>query len=138
MRNLAALAILTAVALPALADMENEVRCREIGFSKSVEVQDHQAFAAFIDPDARFVGNKVDRSREAIAEAWAVFFTGDLPEDRFQVIYRMGTRRDPQRYRADVELCADGMDDEPWVETIDAGFARMDIGARDAYLDDVG
>ena len=64
---------------PALADLADEVRCREVGFSQSVETQDRERFASFIDPDARFVGNKVDRSREAIAEAWAVFFTGDLP-----------------------------------------------------------
>lgn len=67
------------MAATALADLHDEVRCREIGFSKSVEAQDRELFASFIDPDARFVGNKVDRSREAIAEAWAVFFTGDLP-----------------------------------------------------------
>ena len=55
-------------------------RCgREVSFSRSVETQDRERFASFIDPDARFVGNKVDRSREAIAEAWAVFFTGELP-----------------------------------------------------------
>ena len=41
-------------------------------------------FASFIDPDARFVGSKVDRSREAIAEAWAVFFTGELPSIRWR------------------------------------------------------
>jgi len=64
---------------PALADLADEVRCREVGFSRSVETQDRERFASFIDPDARFVGNKVDRSREAIAEAWAVFFTGELP-----------------------------------------------------------
>jgi ketosteroid isomerase-like protein len=64
---------------PALADLADEVRCREVGFSQSVENRDRERFASFVDPDARFVGNKVDRSREAIAEAWAVFFTGDPP-----------------------------------------------------------
>ena len=84
MRNLAALAMLTAVAMPALADPADDVRCREIGFSKSVEVQDHEAFASFIDPDARFIGGKVTRGREAVAEAWRVFFTGDLPTIRWR------------------------------------------------------
>lgn len=79
MRNPATFLLLLALATPALADLEQEVRCREVGFSQSVEKQDRESFASFIDPDARFVGNKVDRSREAIAEAWAVFFTGDLP-----------------------------------------------------------
>jgi ketosteroid isomerase-like protein len=55
------------------------VRCREIGFSKSVENLNRNLFPTFIDPDARFVGNKVDRSREAIAEAWRVFFADDGP-----------------------------------------------------------
>ena len=71
--------VLTAFALPALADPEQTVRCREIGFSKSVENLNRNLFPTFIDPDARFVGNKVDRSREAIAEAWRVFFADDGP-----------------------------------------------------------
>jgi uncharacterized protein (TIGR02246 family) len=78
------LLLLAAVVAPAFADPADEVRCREIGFSKSVEAQDHERFATFIDPDARFVGNKVDRSREAIAEAWRVFFTGDLPSIKWR------------------------------------------------------
>ena len=79
MRNLATLLLLSTVATPALADLEQQVRCREIGFSKSVEAQDRETFASFIDPDARFVGGKVDRGRDVITEAWAVFFTDDLP-----------------------------------------------------------
>ena len=71
--------VLTALALPALADPEQTVRCREIGFSKSVENLNRNQFPMFIDPDARFVGIKVDRSREAIAEAWRVFFSEDAP-----------------------------------------------------------
>ena len=79
MRIRTALLLLPVLITPALADLEHDVRCREVGFSKSVESQDHELFASFIDPDARFVGNKVDRRREAIADAWEVFFTGDLP-----------------------------------------------------------
>ena len=84
MQKLAAICVLTALAAPAFADLEDEVRCREIGFSQSVEVQDHELFASFIDLDARFVGAKVDRSREAIADAWKVFFTGDLPSIKWR------------------------------------------------------
>lgn len=84
MRNLVTILLLVIVGTPALADLVQEVLCREIGFSKSVEAQDRELFASFIDPDARFVGNKVDRSREAIAEAWAVFFTGDLPSIKWR------------------------------------------------------
>ena len=79
MRFLPLLVLWAVTVSPALADLADEVRCREVGFSQSVESQDRELFASFIDPDARFVGNKVDRSPEAIAEAWSVFFTGDLP-----------------------------------------------------------
>lgn len=79
---------LLALVVPALADLTDEVRCREVAFSKSVEEQDRNRFASFIDPDARFVGSKVDRGRAAIADAWAVFFSGSLPsiEWRPQII----------------------------------------------------
>ncbi len=49
------LIIFSALALTctALADAVDQVRCREIAFSKSVEAQDSSAFASFIDTDAR-------------------------------------------------------------------------------------
>jgi len=63
----------------ALADPAEDVRCREIGFSKSVEASDHQKFASFIDDDARFVGGSVLRGSASVAEAWSVFFQEDGP-----------------------------------------------------------
>jgi len=63
----------------ALADLANNIRCREIGFSHSAEVRDIQAFRSFIDADARFVSNEVLRGVDAIAEAWALFFTEPGP-----------------------------------------------------------
>ena len=84
MRKLATLLLLSTVATPVIADLEQDVRCREIGFSKSVELQDRETFASYIDPDARFVGGKVDRGRDVITEAWAVFFTGDLPSIKWR------------------------------------------------------
>jgi ketosteroid isomerase-like protein len=84
MRFSTLLCLLALAASPAVADLAEDVRCREIGFSKSVENQDRERFASFIDPDARFVGNKVDRSPEAITEAWAVFFTGELPSIKWR------------------------------------------------------
>lgn len=62
------------VASNAFADLGDEVRCREIGFSKSAEERDIEAFRSFIDADARFVSNTVLRGVDAVAEAWAVFF----------------------------------------------------------------
>ena len=84
---------LSAPALPAPADLEQDVRCREIGFSRAVETQDREQFASFVDPDARFVGAKVDRGKDVITEAWAVFFSGDLPSIQWrpQIIEVLGS-----------------------------------------------
>ena len=93
MRIQAMLFLLTVTSMPALADLEQDVRCREIGFSKSVETQDREMFATFIDPDARFVGAKVDRGKDVITEAWSVFFSGDLPSIQWrpQIIEVLGS-----------------------------------------------
>jgi len=45
------------ISFSAIADVTEDVRCREIAFSLSVENQDPAAFESFIDADARFVGN---------------------------------------------------------------------------------
>ena len=63
----------------ASADVADEVRCREIGFSQSVEHQDLAAFGSFIDADARFVGGTVLRGVADITAAWAVFFQDNGP-----------------------------------------------------------
>mgnify|MGYP001818735749 FL=1 len=63
----------------ASADLADEVRCREIGFSRAAERQDLDAFRSFIDADARFVGGTVLRGVEDITAAWAVFFQDDGP-----------------------------------------------------------
>jgi len=78
MRTLvSAVACLAATA--ANADPGEDVRCREIGFSRSAENRNMQAFRSFIDADARFVSNEVLRGVDAVAEAWAVFFTDPGP-----------------------------------------------------------
>lgn len=63
----------------AFADVANDVRCQEIGFSKSAEQRDMNAFRAFIDADARFVSNSTLRGVDNIVEAWSVFFADDGP-----------------------------------------------------------
>ena len=75
MHYLSVFIVSLALTLPAFADLVEDVRCREIGFSKSVETQDVALFASFIDADARFVSNVVTHGPEAIAAAWSVFFT---------------------------------------------------------------
>ena len=61
------------------ADLVDDVRCREIGFSQSAENQDIDAFRSFIDADARFVGGSVRQGVDEVAQAWSVFFTTDGP-----------------------------------------------------------
>ncbi len=63
----------------AFADLVDDVRCREIRFSQSVENQDIDAFKSFIDPDARFIGGSVLRGPDDVTAAWSVFFTADGP-----------------------------------------------------------
>jgi len=63
----------------ATADLLHDVRCREIGFSKSAERHDLVAFRSFIDADARFVGSSVSKGVDSITEAWSVFFTAGGP-----------------------------------------------------------
>lgn len=72
------------LAASATAGPADEVRCREIGFSKSVEMQDRALFPTFIDPDARFVNNAVLRGDEAITDAWAAFFSEDSPRIKWR------------------------------------------------------
>ena len=64
---------------PLFADVTEDVRCREIAFSQSVEVKDKGTFKSFIDPDARFVDNSVNRGINDIVTAWSVFFSDDAP-----------------------------------------------------------
>lgn len=70
------------------ADLEQDIRCREIGFSKSVEQRDLAAFRSHIDADARFVGSGVLKGVDSIAEGWAVFFeaTGPTIKWRPQIV----------------------------------------------------
>ena len=79
--RISTIALLSLLAtVPALADTADEVRCREIGFSQSVERKDMDAFRSFIDADARFVSARALRGIDAIAAAWEVFFQDDGPE----------------------------------------------------------
>jgi len=68
----------------ATADLVQDVRCREISFSKSVENNDIEAFRSHIDADARFIGASVLRGVDEIAEGWSVFFTGELPKIKWR------------------------------------------------------
>jgi ketosteroid isomerase-like protein len=76
--------ILTLVGQAVLADAADTVRCREIGFSRSAENHDAELFASFIDPDARFVGQTVQRGPAAVAAAWAGFLSAGGPSIKWR------------------------------------------------------
>ncbi len=59
--------------------MREELRQTELDFAASVRRRDVEAFKSFIAPDAVFVGEGVNRGREAIVAAWAPFFAPDGP-----------------------------------------------------------
>lgn len=84
MKNLFFSALCLLFASSALADLQDDVRCSEINFSKSVENGDPESFAALIDDDARFVGDSVTRGPEAIAAAWQVFFADNGPRIKWR------------------------------------------------------
>ena len=79
MRRLTTISLLLACAFPAFGDETDDVRCREIEFSKAAEARDANTFRSFIDADARFVSNTVLRGPDAIAEAWSVYLTEGGP-----------------------------------------------------------
>ncbi len=84
------LIVLSSLPLTAVAssDVHEEVRCREIAFSLSAEARDTDRFTAFLDPDARFVGQSVQRGPDVIAKAWAPFLdpdpAGSMPRIRWR------------------------------------------------------
>ena len=83
MKRTAWLALIVATTT-AVADPADEVRCREIGFSKSVENKDIEAFKTFLDPDARFISDRPRRGIEEISEGWSFFTQPDGPSIRWR------------------------------------------------------
>ena len=73
-----------AVTSNTMADAADDVRAQEIRFSQSVETRNAESFKEFIDADARFVGDGVDRGPEAVATAWSAFFTEDGPRIKWR------------------------------------------------------
>lgn len=78
---------LLCLAASAVADVADDVRCREIAFSLSVEKRDVAAFSLFIDVDARFVGGSISRGPVEVTTAWSVFFADDGPEIKWRPQY---------------------------------------------------
>ena len=72
------------MSVAAHADLAADVRCREIAFSQAAESQNAELFSSFIDSDARFVSNSVDRGPAPITEAWGMFFAKDGPSIKWR------------------------------------------------------
>jgi len=102
----------------AIAEPADDVRCREIGFSQSVENQDIDAFRSFIDVDARFIGSGVLRGVDQVAEAWSVFFATDGPRikwrPQFVEVLENGTLALSRGPYKSVSVDADGNVSENW------------------------
>ncbi len=112
------IAVLALVTADAAADPESEVRCQEIGFSKAAERRDVDAFVAFIDDDARFVGRTVRRGPVDISAAWSAFFEDDGPAIKWRPRFvevledgKLALTRGPYRL---IDRDADGAELERW------------------------
>ena len=118
MKIIVFLAGLLALFAGALAGPVDDVRCREIGFSLAAEARDADRFAAFIDPDARFVSSRVMRGPVDIAEAWGPFFADGGPAIKWRPQFvevledgSLALTRGPYRLRLTEE---DGSTSERW------------------------
>lgn len=117
----------------AQADVAHDVACREIGFSKSVEQRNIEAFKSFLDADARFVSDAPLRGIEAIAEAWSVFMPEDGPRIKWRPQFvevvaegNLALTRGPYRYTVKDENGAEqhfwGTFNSVWRKQADGGW----------------
>jgi len=105
--TIAALVLVSASTIAEPAGPADEVRCREIAFSKSAETRDVVEFRSFIDTDARFVGSTVTRGPDEIVAAWQSFFAVDGPAIKWRPRFvevredgELALTRGPYRIRA--------------------------------------
>lgn len=101
----------------AQADLTDAVRCAEVSFSRAAERRDARAFRAHLDPDARFVGDRVFRGPDTITEAWAPYLQAEGPRiawrPRFVEVLETG---DLALTRGPYRLESAGPDGEPVVQ----------------------
>jgi ketosteroid isomerase-like protein len=139
------IAVLALISAAAVAGPADEVRCREIGFSKSIENRDLEAFRSFLDADARFVSDRPLRGIEEIASSWSIFIPADAPRIKWRPQFvevledgSLALTRGPYRYttkdEAGEELVFWGtfnsvwrkQDDGSWKVVFDAGGAAAE------------
>lgn len=66
--------------VPALQDLQEQVRQAEEAFAQTMADRDLEAFAAFLSEEAVFFGGPGTlRGREAVVEGWRPLFEGDDP-----------------------------------------------------------
>ena len=133
-----ALIILALFSSVAMADLADEVRCREIGFSKSIESRDMAAFRSFLDDDARFVGGLVRRGPDEITEGWSVYEAADGPTLKWrpQIIEvledgKLALSRGPYKY---TEMNEDG-DSVDYFGTFNSIWRLQDDGSWKVVFD---
>ena len=79
-RSLPSAIIFLLLAVPLFADEAADgLRAAELAFAASVAEGDPEAFASLIDEDAVFASAGVLRGRDAIVQAWSVFFAEGGP-----------------------------------------------------------
>ncbi len=138
MKRIATATTLVFLSTTALADAVAEVRCLEIGFSKAAESRDLEAFAAFLDEDARFVSRSVMRGAAEITAAWQVFFAEDGPAIRWRPAFvevlddgSLALTRGPYRV---ISRDEDGATVEQW-GTFNSVWRRQDDGSWRVVFD---
>ncbi len=138
MKSISLCCALVIIAGPASADLIDDVRCREIAFSQAAENKDAEAFASFIDADARFVGNSVIKGPQAITEAWASFFAEDGPAIKWRPQFvevledgKLALTRGPFRV---VSKDEDGNESERW-GTFNSVWRLQDDGGWKVVFD---
>ena len=122
----------------AMADLADDVRCREIGFSKSIETRNIELFRSFLDDDARFVGGRVSRGPDEIAEGWSVYEPNDGPSLKWrpQIVEvledgKLALSRGPYKY---TEKNEDGEDVDYW-GTFNSVWRLQDDGSWKVVFD---
>jgi ketosteroid isomerase-like protein len=58
------------------AELEEQVRGSEAAFAKSMADRDHAAFVSFLAEEAVFMGPKVLRGKQQVADGWRPFYDG--------------------------------------------------------------
>lgn len=62
-----------------LIELEQSLRAAEMAFAASVAEKNLERFESHLDPDAIFMGGRILAGKEAILDAWKVYFDDNAP-----------------------------------------------------------